>query len=192
MRRNAIEPGCGALKRSREIRRVGSDKRGRTLVNQLLYFIAAPPRLGDVMVRQKTSVADQESSTKHVQLEGRTGPSCLNRHHPGVVRLRLAGGISGDANKFAGIMVVKLHHHVQQADAGPVGLNNRLRDSTLSLQPAQASLRLLKLLLEGRAIRIAAIGYSLTELFALRLQGLACFSRFAGVQGGTCLLCTPQ
>src|ERR1700684_1604754 len=101
MRRNAIEPGCGSLKRSRKIRRVGSDERGRTLVNQLLQFITAPPRLGDMMVRQKTSVADQESGTKHVQLEGRTGPSYLNRHHPGVVRLRLTGGVSGDANKLA-------------------------------------------------------------------------------------------
>src|SRR3984885_13505676 len=109
MRRNAIEPGCGALKRSREIRRVGSDKRGRTLVNQLLHFITAPPRLGDVMVRQKTSVADQESGTKYIQLEGRTGPSCLNRHHPGVVRLRLSGGSSGGAKKLAGIMGVKIH-----------------------------------------------------------------------------------
>src|ERR1700693_161915 len=168
MRRNAVDLGRGALKRSGEIRRVGSDERGRTLVNKLLQFITAPPGLGDVMIRQKTSVADKESGAKHVKLEGRSVPSCLDRHRPGVVRLRLAGRLGGDANKLAGIFVVKLHHHVQQADAGPVGVNNRFRNSTLILKPAQASLRLLKLLLEGCAIRIAGIGYFLTDLVALR------------------------
>src|ERR1700692_1603327 len=189
MRRNAVELGRVALKRSGEIRRVGGDERGSTLVNKLLQFITAPPGLGDVMIGQETSVADEESGAKPGKLEGRSGPSGRDRHRPG--GLRLAGGIRGDANKLAGIFVVKLHHHVQQADAGPVGVNNRFRDSILILKPAQASLRLLKLLLEGCATRIAGIRYFLTELFALRLQGLASFGRFAGVQGGPCLLCTP-
>src|SRR5271168_1991801 len=103
MRRNALQPGRGALKRSREIRRVGSDERGRTLVNKLLQFITAPPRLSDVMVRQKTSVADQESGAKYVKLEGRPVASGLDRHRPPVAGLRLAVGIRGDANKLAGI-----------------------------------------------------------------------------------------
>ena len=58
---------------------------------------------------------------------------------PASVRLRLAGGIGGDAKKLTGIFVVKLHHHVQQADAGPVGLNNGFRDSTLILEPLSES-----------------------------------------------------
>src|SRR5271156_6140231 len=190
MRRNAAELGRNASKRSGEICRVGSDERGRTLVNKLLQFITTPPRLGDVMIGQKTSIADEESGAKHVKLEERPVPPRLDRNHPGVVLLHFADGIRRDANKLAGILVVKLHHHVQQADAGPVGVNNRFRDSILILKPAQASLSLMKLLLEGSAV--AAIRYFLTELFALRLQGLASFGRFAGVQGGTCLLCTPQ
>src|ERR1700677_3150247 len=108
MRRNAVERDRGALKRSREIRRVGSDERGRTLVDKLLQFITAPPGLGDVMIRQKTSVADEEPGAKHVKLEGRSGPSCLDRQLPSVVRLRVAGGIRGDANKLAEILVVNL------------------------------------------------------------------------------------
>src|ERR1700733_5188734 len=102
MRRNAVKVGRGALKRSGEIRRVGSDERGRTLVNKLLQFITAPPGLGDVMIGQKTPVADQESGAKHVKLQGRSVASCLDRHRPGVARLRLAVAIRGDANKVAG------------------------------------------------------------------------------------------
>src|SRR5258708_34551099 len=118
MRRNAVELNRGALKRSGEIRRVGSDKRGRTLVNKLLQFITAPPGLGDVMIGQKTSVAYEESGAKHVQLEGRSVSSRFDRHGPGFVRTRLARGIGGDANKLAGIFVVKLHHHGHQAAPG--------------------------------------------------------------------------
>src|SRR6202789_3609766 len=154
------------------MRRVGSDERGRTLVNKSLHFITAPPGLGDVMIRQKTSVADQESGAKHVKLEWRSVPSCLDRHRPGAVRLRLSVGIRGDANQVPGIFVVKLHHHVQQADARSVRVDNRFRDSPLILKVAQAGLRLLKLRLEGCAIRVAAIRYFLPQLFALRLQSL--------------------
>ena len=78
MRRNAVELGRGALKRSGEIHHGGSDERGRTLVNKLLQFITAPPGLRDVMIRQETSVADEESGAKHVKLEGRSGPSYLD------------------------------------------------------------------------------------------------------------------
>src|SRR5271156_2990676 len=74
MRRNAAELGRNASKRSGEICRVGSDERGRTLVNKLLQFITTPPRLGDVMIGQKTSIADEESGAKHVKLEERPVP----------------------------------------------------------------------------------------------------------------------
>src|ERR1700722_5113993 len=191
MRRNAVEQDPGTLSCSGKIRGVRSDERRRTLVNELLQFFTAPPGLGDVMIRQKPPVANEESGAKNVKLEGRSVPSCLDRHRPGAVLLRLAVGVRGDANQFAGIFVVKLHHHMQQADAGAVGMNNCFRDSILILKPAQASLRLLKLLLERWAIRIAGIGYFLTDLVALRLQCLASFGRFAGGQGGACLLCTP-
>src|SRR5271156_5637208 len=110
MRRKALEVDRGALNRSREIRRVGSDERGRTLVNKLLQLITAPPGLGDMMIGQKTPIADQESGAKHVKLQGRSVATCLDRHRPGVARLRLAVGIRGDANKLAGVFVVKLHH----------------------------------------------------------------------------------
>src|SRR5271155_3383554 len=113
MRRDAVEPGHDASKRSGEIRRVGSDERGRTLVNKLLQFITAPPGLCDVMIGQKTCLADEEPGAKHVKLEGRPVPSRLDRQHPGLVRLHLAGGSRGDANKLTGIFVVKLHHYVQ-------------------------------------------------------------------------------
>src|SRR3984957_11556704 len=112
MRRNAVEQDPGTLSCSGKIRGVRSDEPRRPLVNELLQFFTAPPGLGDVMVRQETSVANEESGAKNVKLEGRSVPSCLDRHSPGAVPLRLAVGVRRDANKLAGIFVVKLHHHM--------------------------------------------------------------------------------
>jgi hypothetical protein len=58
-------------------------------------------------------------------------------------------------NRLSGGLVPKLYEHVQQADAGSIRVNNGLRDSTLMLEPVQATLRFLELLLERFDVCIA-------------------------------------
>src|SRR5713101_1229702 len=152
MRRNPVELGRDALRGPREVGRVRRNERGGTLVEKSLQSLIAPPGLSDVMIREETSIACYEKSgAKDIKLQRRSRSICFERHHPLVVHPRLTCGIRGDTNYMSGIFVPKLHDHVQQADAGSVGVNNRLRHPALMLKPVQAILGLLKLRLEGFA-----------------------------------------
>src|SRR5258708_3795590 len=191
MCRNPVELGGDALKGPGEVHRVRRSKRGSTPVEKLFQFLITPPRLRDVMIRKETSIACYEKScAKDVNLQRRPGPPCFERYHPLVVHLRLTRGICRHTNQLSGVFVPKLHDHMQQADARSVCVNNCFRDSPLILKPAQASLSLLKLLLEGFAIAVR--GYLPSDLFGLRFQRLASSRCVARGQGRARLFCAAQ
>src|SRR6267142_323710 len=177
MRRNFVEPGRDALRVPGKVRRIRRGKCGSALVEKLFHCLITPPMLSDVVIREETSIACYEKSgAKNVKLERRSRSLCFERHHPLVVHERLTRGIRGDANYLSGDFVPKLHNHVQQADAGSVRVNYRFRDAAFVLKPVQAILRLMKLLLEGFAIRVPVRGHLFANLFGLRFKSVAWYS----------------
>src|SRR6266498_149227 len=99
MRRNPVELGRDTLQRPWEVHRVRRGKRRSTPVEKLFQFVITPPRLGDVMIREETSIARYEKScAKDVNLQRRPCSLYFERYHTFVVHLRLTCSIGGNTN----------------------------------------------------------------------------------------------
>src|ERR1700730_10965440 len=156
MPRNPVDLGRDALRDPGEVRRVRLGERISTLGDEFLQFLVSPPRLRDVMIREETSIpCHEESCAKEISLQRWSRSVCFERYQPLFVHQRLARSIRGNTNYLSGIFIPKLHHHVQQADAGAVPVNYGFRNPALSFQPVQAVLSLLKLLVERFAVCLA-------------------------------------
>ena len=103
-----------------------------------------------MMIGDDSSVAPhQEAGAKDIDLQMGSYAAGVELDHALLVDLRLAQGIDGDLNGLAGTLVEKFYDDVQQADAGPVAVNDGLGDLAFVFQKLEAVLRFRKLLLQS-------------------------------------------
>src|SRR5579862_2204197 len=170
LRRDAIHLGGKSLRLAREIGSVRERVGLGAVVDQRLEFFIAPPRFGDVMVgKQATVFADQKAGAKNVELEVGAVAVEVELYHALIVQARLAEFVHSNEQRFAGRAVEEFHNHVQQADAGTIGVDDGFGDLGVAFDAAQALLGVGQLPAEFGIVTSASRHFFL-KLVGLRLE----------------------
>jgi hypothetical protein len=141
-RRNAIQFGAQTLRFSREVNFVGQNVGVGALIEELLQILVFPPRFDDVVISNDFPFAlDDKAGTEDVNLKMRSRAASIELHHAFVVDQRLAGGIDGNLDGMARLLVEKFDDNMQQANAGTIILDDAFDDLALAFQKFQAILR---------------------------------------------------
>ena len=172
--RNLVEIGAVAVGLAGEKGAIRENVGGGAVIGQLLEVVVLPPRLGDMVVGDDAAVAgDEEAGAEDIDAEVRAGAFGVELDHALFVDAGLAGGVSHDADGFAGSAIEKFDDNVKQADAGAVIVNDGFGNFAFVFEKLEAALRVGELPAKGSGVGAFSGSHFLPESFGFGFEGFA-------------------
>ena len=118
-----------------------------------------------------TARGDEKAGAEYVEMHLRSGAGEAEHGTVALVSKRIAGrGETGVVERQSTIVIAKGKHHMDEADARLIGLNNVLREAAAALELLYASLYLAQLLFQRGSACVIAVGNLCFQRGALLLQ----------------------